>query len=248
MVNLSLEVCIQNSSKYSYPNEKWDRVQSVYTKTSQDVNSSAVRASERAYRQLHDEILDGDLPPGTGLLEVEQSERLGVSRTPLREAVARLAADGLVAARGGRGFVVTEVSVDSIRELYEVRQALEEQAARLAARRRDPADFVALRAEFLNAPDLIRQGGGGLHDYYEIIDRFDAAIDTAVGNPFLIVALDNVRTHLARIRRMARGNPDRLRAAASEHLLTVDAIIAGDTALAAHATHVHLHQSLTSAL
>jgi len=225
----------------------------VYTQTDSGVRgpvtvSEPATASERAYRQLRVEILDGDLPPGTGLLEVEQAARIGVSRTPLRAAVARLISDGLVAGRSGRGFVVTEISIERIRELYELRQALEEQAARLAALRRDPAVFRALREQFVSAPGLLIQGEDGIHRYYDLIDELERAIDTAGANPYLVGALDAVRTHLARIRRLARGNQARLRAAATEHLLIIDAIIAGDANLAAHATHVHLHQSLTSVL
>ena len=206
------------------------------------------RASDRAYARLRREIIDGALAPGTMLYEVEQSERLGVSRTPLREALARLAADGLVAPAGGRGLIVTEVSVDGIAELYELRQALEDQAARLAAIRRDPAVFTALRRDFALAPELAGGTQEQLQRYYALIDRFDAAVDEAVANPFLVAALAGVRTHLARIRRLTRRDEQRLRAAASEHLLIIDAIIAGDASLAAHATHVHLHQSLRSAL
>ena len=220
----------------------------VYTETLMTGATAPVRASERAYRQLRGEILDGLLAPGTGLLEVEQSARIGVSRTPLRAAIARLIADGLVAGRPGRGFMVTEMSVDSIGELYEVRRALEEHAARIAAERRDPKVFEALRTQFIRAPELLRHGEAGLHRYYELIDEFDLALDTAVANSFLVGALAGVRTHLARIRRLARDNPDRLRKAAAEHLLIVEAVLAGDSSLAAHATHVHLHQSLTSVL
>ena len=208
----------------------------------------AVSASERAYRQLRDEILDGVLAPGAGLLEVEQSDRIGVSRTPLRAAIARLIADGLVAGRAGRGFMVTEMSVDSIHELYEFRRALEEHASRIAATRRDPLVFLQLREQFRAAPELLLHGEDGLHRYYELIDDFDHAVDAAVGNPFLVAALASVRTHLARIRRLARHNPGRLRAAAVEHLLIIDAIIVGDSSLAAHATHVHRHPSLSNVL
>lgn len=206
------------------------------------------RASDRAYRVLRDEILDGSLPAGTVLLEVEQSDRLGVSRTPLRSAVARLVADGLVAGRSGRGFSVTELSVTTITDLYELREALEERAASLAARRPDRAAFRLLRERFVDAPALPEAGEHGIHAYYALIAEFDTAIDAAVGNAFLVSALDAVRTHLARIRRLARGNPARLRAAAAEHLLILDAIIDGDAALAAHATHVHLHLSRASVL
>ena len=217
----------------------------MYTET---VKSAPERASDRAYRVLRDEILDGILPAGTVLLEVEQAARLGVSRTPLRSAVARLVADGLVAGRSGRGFKVTEMSVESINDLYELREALEERAATLAARRDDRTAFGMLRERFVAAPALLETGEDGIHEYYALIDEFDAAIDTAVDNSFLVGALDTVRTHLARIRRVARGNPVRLRAAAAEHLLILDAIIDGDAALAAHATHVHLHLSLASVL
>jgi DNA-binding GntR family transcriptional regulator len=209
---------------------------------------SLERAGDRAYRLLRAEILDGVLPAGTVLLEVEQAARLGVSRTPLRSAVARLVTDGLVAGRSGRGFSVTDLSVRSITELYEYREALEERAASLAARAADRTAFEQLRGRFLAAPALLDQGEDGIRCYYALIDEFDAAIDAAVDNSFLVGALGTVRTHLARIRRVARGNPVRLRAAAAEHLLILDAIIDGDAALAAHASHVHLHLSLASVL
>jgi DNA-binding GntR family transcriptional regulator len=217
----------------------------VYTET---IGSAPERAGDRAYRVLRDEILDGVLGAGTVLLEVEQAARLGVSRTPLRAAVARLVADGLVAGRTGRGFSVTEMSLESITDLYELREALEERAASLAARRDDRQLFRDLRGRFLTAPALLDDGEDGIHEYYALIDEFDAALDAAVDNPFLVGALNSARTHLARIRRLARGNPDRLRAAAAEHLLILDAIIDGDAALAAHATHVHLHLSRVSVL
>ncbi|MEN9707532.1 MAG: hypothetical protein RIS31_1098, partial [Actinomycetota bacterium] len=96
-----------------------------------------MRASDRAYRKLLDEIVGGELPSGTVLGEVEQSERLGVSRTPLREAFNRLVADGMLDAEPGRGVVVSQLSLKTVTELYEVREGLEEQAARLAAQRAD---------------------------------------------------------------------------------------------------------------
>ena len=92
-----------------------------------------MRASDRAYDTLLDEIQSGHLAPGTVLGEVEQAMRLGVSRTPLREAIGRLAADGLVVQQSPRVTVVSDVDADDIRELFEARRALEETAARLAA-------------------------------------------------------------------------------------------------------------------
>jgi DNA-binding GntR family transcriptional regulator len=203
-----------------------------------------MRASEKAYLQLRGEILDGDLPAGSVLAEVEQSTRLGVSRTPLREALGRLASEGLVSTHSGRGVVVTDISIDNISELFEVRQALEEQAARLAARRGDRAVFEELQREFRSAHELLDSDDPARRKYYALVARLDAAIDEAIANPFLVAALANVRTHTARVRRLSHDNPDRLREAAREHLMIVDAIVDGSESLAAHATQLHLYRSL----
>ncbi len=208
------------------------------------VADDRMRASDRAYHALKNEILDADLTAGTILGEVEQSTRLGVSRTPLREALSRLAAEGLVSTHSGRGVVVTDASAENATELFEVRQPLEEQAARLAARRRDAAVFVALQREFEDVDALLAD----TTRYYELVARLDAAIDDAVGNPFLVSALNGVRTHVARIRRLSHDNPDRLREAAREHLQIIDAIVEGEESLAAHATRLHLHRSLRNIL
>jgi GntR family transcriptional regulator, rspAB operon transcriptional repressor len=208
------------------------------------VADERMRASDRAYFALRGEILDADLRAGTVLAEVEQSQRLGVSRTPLREALSRLAAEGLVSTHSGRGVIVTDVSAANVVELFEVRQPLEEQAARLAARRRDPRVFIELRAEFRDVEALLADK----RRYYDLVARLDGAIDAAVGNPFLVSALDGVRTHIARIRRLSHDDDDRLRDAAREHLYIVDAIVEGEESLAAHATQLHLHRSLRNIL
>lgn len=204
-----------------------------------------MRASDRAYSTLLDEIQSGVLAPGTVLGEVEQSSRLGVSRTPLREALGRLAADGLVAQASPRVTVVTGIDADDIRELFAVRRALEETSARLAAQRADPAVFAALAEEFAAASV---EGAAAMDDYYDVIARFDTALDAAVANDYLSAALRTVRTHLVRVRRLARDNPDRLAASVAEHRLIASAIAARDAELAAHATHIHLHNALTSIL
>jgi len=202
------------------------------------------RASDRAYLTLRDEIVEWELRPGSVLGEVEQSTRLGVSRTPLREALARLVADGLVSSQSGRGLVVTNLSLASIREIFEVRQALEEQAARLAARRGDTAVFDQLEREFAAVNELLEHDDPARHAYYGLVARLDDAIDDAVDNTYLTAALATLRTHLVRVRRLAVDDPARLSAAAAEHLLIVQAIAARDPELAAHATQVHLHQAL----
>jgi DNA-binding GntR family transcriptional regulator len=179
------------------------------------------------------------------LAEAEQAERFGVSRTPLREALRRLVADGLAVQQSPRVTVVAALDADDIRSLFEIRRALEETAARLAAQRGDRDAFAALAAEFSHV-DLA--GDAGRDAYYALIARLDAEIDASHGNDYLTSALRPVRTHLVRVRRMARDKPARLAASASEHLLIVRALAAGDAELAAHATHVHLHNALTGIL
>ncbi|WP_309128155.1 GntR family transcriptional regulator [Microbacterium sp.] len=204
-----------------------------------------IRASDRAYAVLLDEIQSGSLPAGAVLAEVEQAARLGVSRTPLREALRRLAADGLVVQQSPRVTVVAGLDAGDIRALFEIRRALEETSARLAALRGDAAAFAALADGFEHV-DLSRAEGRDA--YYALIARLDAQLDVSHGNDYLTSALRTVRTHLVRVRRMARDKPERLAASASEHLLIARALAARDSDLAAHATHVHLHNALASIL
>lgn len=117
-----------------------------------------MRASDKAYQALLDDIVNGALAPGVALAEVEQSARLGVSRTPLREALSQLRKDGLIEQQRGRGLTVTQISLDDIVELYELRQPLEQQAAKLAAQRGSSQIFAQLAAEFRNADRLIEGG------------------------------------------------------------------------------------------
>lgn len=205
-----------------------------------------MRASEKAYARLREDILTGRLTAGTALSEVDLAEKLGVSRTPLRAALARLALEGLVDTTRGRTGVVSAVSAESITELFELREALETQAARLASRRRDPAVFDELVERFAAAPTLLNEAG--VEAYYALVAEFDAALDAALGNAVYRGALDGVRLHLARARRIAADDPERLVRSAEEHRLICAAIRDGDAALAASATTVHLKASLTTIL
>ncbi|GAA1541865.1 DNA-binding GntR family transcriptional regulator [Microbacterium ginsengiterrae] len=205
------------------------------------------RASDRAYATLLEEIQSGALAPGTVLAEVEQAARLGVSRTPLREALQQLSAEGLVAQQSPRVTVVTGIDADDIRSLFEIRRALEESAARLAAVRGDADLFAGLAAEFATAGASL-DAATGRDDYYALIARFDQAVDAAVDNDYISSALRTVRTHLVRVRRMSRDNRARLAASVAEHRLIAEALAERDGDLAAHATHVHLRNALSSIL
>lgn len=217
----------------------------MYTMSGMSTVVDSPRAGDRAYAALLEEIQSGALPAGAVLAEAEQAERFGVSRTPLREALRRLVADGLAVQQSPRVTVVAGLDADDIRSLFEIRRALEETAARLAAQRGRRDAFAALAAEFSHV-DLT--GDTGRDAYYALIARLDAEIDASHGNDYLTSALRPVRTHLVRVRRMARDKPERLAASASEHLQIARALASGDAELAAHATHVHLHNALAGIL
>lgn len=205
-----------------------------------------MRASDKAYSELRRDIVEWRLPPGTVLGEVEQAERLGVSRTPLREALSRLAADGLAVQQRGRGAVVSDVSLEHVDDLFALRRALEVESARIASRSGSRAQFAELALRFSTAAGVPGGAGGDAlgEDYYRLASELDAAIDAAVRNPYLEQALRGLRVHLARVRRLARDDPPRLRASAAEHAAIARAIAAGDSDLAAAATMLHLQHSL----
>ncbi|MFH5880686.1 GntR family transcriptional regulator [Arthrobacter sp. NA-172] len=204
-----------------------------------------MRASDKAYAALREEIVDWRLAPGTVLAEVEQSERLGVSRTPVREALSRLSAEGLTTAAGGRGVVVTDISLENIDELFELRETLEGKAASLAAERGERSVFEELYAELLRAPEMISENDPARHDYYALVGRLDEAIDEAISNSYLAQAMRSLRVHLVRVRRLAADDAERLNAAAVEHAAIAEAIAAGNPRLAEAATTLHLHRSLS---
>jgi DNA-binding GntR family transcriptional regulator len=215
------------------------------------LRTTTMRQSERVYQTLRNEILDWRLRPGTVLGEVELSRRLHVSRTPIRDALRRLARDNLVRISPGRGAVVAEISMDSVAQLFQMREALETYAARLAARHGDQETFEALREEMHKASvelDDAKQPADAYAGYTRLIARFDQAIDTATDNAYLQEALANLHAHLARLRHLARRNPARMRKSAEEHLAICEAICQRDERAAAEATATHIHNSLQSIL
>jgi GntR family transcriptional regulator, rspAB operon transcriptional repressor len=206
---------------------------------------SLVRASDVAYEQLRQEIIDWVLKPGTLLSEIETAERVGVSRTPIREALTRLAAEGLVSA-SGRTAMVAPLSRKRVIELFELREALETQAARLAARRRRPERFAALLEEFRRGPEP-GQEVDPKRPYF-LANELDAAIDEAADSRYLQTALEDIRGQIARVRFHAHSNVGRLARATFEHMQIVEAILEGDELFASQATAVHLRNSLSNVL
>ena len=139
---------------------------------------------ERVYLQLKQEILDGHVAPGTVLQEVPLAESLGVSRGPVREALGRLASEGLVTVTPRRGAVVTALTRRDFLEAYQVREALETLGVSLAVPRLTPADFDEL--ERLMAEMDACAAGGDVTGFFDANSAFHEAFVVAAGNAKLL--------------------------------------------------------------
>jgi DNA-binding GntR family transcriptional regulator len=157
----------------------------------------ATLVAERAYLELRDRIVTLRLAPGTVLREDELMSEMAIGRTPLREAVKRLALENLVTVQPRRGTSVTAVEAADIVNIAEVRAELEGYAAELAALRMDGAARAAAEALVVEIEEVTRP-----HDQ-EWLMRFDERIHRftwgAAGNPYLIETLERYFTHSLRI-------------------------------------------------
>jgi DNA-binding GntR family transcriptional regulator len=158
---------------------------------------AAKLVAERAYVELRDRIVTLRLAPGTVLREDELMSEMAIGRTPLREAVKRLALENLVAVQPRRGTFVTAVEASDIVNITEVRAELEGFAAEMAALRMDGPARAAAEALVVEIEEVTRP-----HDQ-EWLMRFDERIHRftweASGNPYLIETLERYFTHSLRI-------------------------------------------------
>jgi DNA-binding GntR family transcriptional regulator len=185
--------------------------------------------------ELREAILSGRMRPGDRLVEEHLAQMLGVSRNPVREALHVLAADGFVELIPRKGAVVASVSDDEAEDLFDVRSALEELAAGLAARRRSP-ELLAELEQVLDHGDEV-MAAGEIDKVPELNSRFHALLAQASGNSMLASMVHQVRD---RMQLVYSARVD-VRAAQSweEHRRILAAIKAGDEQRAAE--HAALH-------
>ena len=196
----------------------------------------AASFADRAYYAIRELIVTLELPPGSVVREPELTERLGIGRTPVREALRRLAQERLVEVFPRRGMFVTKVDVRDLARLCEVRLALEPEAARLAAERATQADLAELR-EVLAELDVRRK-----RDPRALIDldeRIHRAIYHASHNPFLAETLEEYFAHALRIWMVALERTD-IGAAVGGHHAVLEAVVRGDGARAARLMREHV--------
>ncbi len=141
-------------------------------------NDTEGNRSDDVYKQLREDIVTGVCRPNGRLIEVELADRLKVSRTPIREALKRLASEGLVLSRR-RGWIVREHTGDEIREIYEARAALEGYCARLAAKRGTEAQLKHIASLHRGAKGTASSSRKRL---VEVNESFHDAIITAAQN------------------------------------------------------------------
>ena len=182
--------------------------------------------ADRAYVELRDRIVTLHLAPGTVLREDELMRELDVGRTPLREAVKRLALENLVAVQPRRGTFVSPVEASDIENISEVRAELEAYAAELAAHRLDDGHRVEAEALLREVEDL---AGSGDQDW---LMRFDERIHRftweAAGNPYLEQTLERYFTHSLRIWYLVLERLPGLSHAVHDQTHLVEALLAGD--------------------
>jgi len=199
---------------------------------------------EHAYDELKTRLLLGDFPLGQRLGEEKLAALLGVSRTPVREALLRLHSEGLIGPHPDGGFHPIAPDVDQVHDLYEVRMALELQALRRPGElgiTHDPAELELLRDEWLVLADKQPEPDPG---FVFLDEDFHVRLAAASGNPSLADLLRIVNERIRVVRMHDFLNAERVRRTVAQHLGILDAVLAGDLPVALARFSRHLGESM----
>lgn len=203
-----------------------------------------VYARQYAYETLRERILTCRYAPGELLNETALGEKLGVSRTPIREALGRLERESLVEILPKIGVRVTELSIADINEIYAARELIEPYIIEEGAASLDRRALMRVR-DALTA----QSGGTDEQEQYNMDSDLHALLLTANRNRYLAAAIDNVYAQNQRVRIMTgRRSTGRLAATREEHLAVVDAILLEQYSAAAEAMRRHLRLSKEAAI
>jgi len=177
-------------------------------------------------RKLRGAILAGRFQPGQRLLERDLVERMGVSRTPIREALRKLELEGLITTVPYKGPVVTRPTLDDARELYEARAALEGQAVALFTRRADDARIERLRAHVAVAERAVKRTSA--QGVLDANNAFHDVLAAGCGNALLQSMLANLRDRIVLLRVESLSHPGRRSRSIAEHRAIVRLITLRD--------------------
>jgi len=197
---------------------------------------------DSVYGALRQAILGRKFDPGEPLTEGDLCRRFGVSRTPVREALAKLERDHLVRVVPKKGAFVRSLSHDEIRELYQVREELEALAVRLAGAKVQPGDLEALEARF-RALDLDARGAGAAHAEVRALgDEFHRYLLKRADNTKLLQVLEQMREEVQPVWTMSIVAPGRAQALVREHLAIIDALKRADVRRAERLMRRHIRR------
>ena len=201
---------------------------------------------DQVYAAIRERIADGSLPRGGRVHQEDLAEELGVSRTPVREALRRLAAEGLVEMRTNRGARVADVDQGGMRGAYEARLVVEPGAARLAAQRRQPEPLARMRSAVVDQRRAVRS----VMRSFDANREFHLALVSASGNEYLVQLAE--RLWVARIgatiyERQVE-TQERMLLDVREHEQILEAIEAGDGRRAESLTRRHLSDAMKRSL
>jgi phosphonate utilization transcriptional regulator len=202
--------------------------------------------SSAAQHEIERLILDGELPPGTKLAEAWLSERLGVSRGPIREAFRMLEEAGLVRQEKNRGVFVRDIPVDEAMEIYDLRAVMDELAGRRLAGSMTPEQLKRART-IVDGMDQAARGDDA--DTYHLLNlQFHDTLIEFVGNRKMATIYRKLVKELALFRRRNLVDHSVLPSSAAEHRQMLKAIASGDAEAAGRAMFEHVMQSKQRAL
>jgi DNA-binding GntR family transcriptional regulator len=184
------------------------------------------RTADVVREALRDAILDGELGSDTRLREEELAREFGVSRTPVREALQQLSAEGFIDVQPHRGAVVTRLSVEDILAIYLVREVLEGVSARLAARRATPEQCTSLLA---SVEEMEAQAATATPaEMADLNLDFHANLRHVADNRYLDRFLSQIEHAVRRFGQTTYAYPGRTNASIAEHRAIVEAVVAHD--------------------
>ncbi|MGH8747407.1 MAG: GntR family transcriptional regulator [Burkholderiales bacterium] len=201
---------------------------------------------EEAVDQLRDLIVRGELTPGSRLNERVLSARLGISRTPLREAIKLLATEGLVHLLPNRGAIVAPIEREGIGEILAVMAALESLAGELACTQASDQAVAEIRA--LHFEMLAMHARRDLDGYFRYNQAIHLKLVEASGNAVLAQTYRQLNANVRRVRYMANLSPERWDAAVREHDAILAALAARDAARLKRLLRDHLSAKLAAVL
>jgi DNA-binding GntR family transcriptional regulator len=193
---------------------------------------------EVVFETLREAIIGGVLRPGERLMEIQLAEELGVSRTPVREAIRKLELEGFVVMIPRKGAYVSDISYKDIADIFEIRGALEQLAAGLACERITEEELENLERLLVQKKECI--DGEDVEGMVEIDTQFHEALYRASRNDRLVQIVSNLREQIQRFRSTSLASPGRMREAWEEHEKLVEAISERNIPLAQQLASEHI--------